>query len=748
MKVIVNVPVTSFHLTLTELKDILLDLILALQSLPASRLLPSNSGNKILLSDLLRLNSAVISDDFDIERFLPLLNAIFRIQPDEVIWEKVYAIVTESTPPPRPLPFHVQTPHRRNTSSFANSSEHRKYVDDVLKEELGPLYVGIPGLYEAFFRGVEGLEEASAAVFKKCKEGDNPLYAEGGWRDWPEGAKERGVLKWFDKLIISFLDFAKEHGFVPKARRRLVEHTQQPLQGSTADRKLDIGFVDDLIAGESSQCHWSHILVPGELKSNPNTDIASKAWFDLGKYVREVFAAQDSRRFVLGFTLCGSIMRLWEYDRVGGIASLPFDINKDGLQFTSAMLGFLWMNEEQLGFDPTILTSDGKRYIEVVRNDQTERLILDELIKRARCVAGRATTCWKAHREGDTSKTPLVIKDSWQYPEREEEGILLREAVGKRVVNVARYYHHGTVRVGGQDDDIFNIRKGLDITKATNYKPEGLMMPPRLAGVQGSTRKGRSSSRKRSSSCSAPLPPGKRPCSTSPTKRPIKQNRVHRRVITSDYGKPLYKASSRAAMLAALEGCIKGYESSYMRAGIIQCDVSTGNLMMNEEDDNPSWPAFLIDFDLAIKEQREGPSGARGKTGTRAFMAIGVLLGEIHSFRHDLESFFWVLFWMCIYYEGPNEERKPIPRFEKWNYVDTEELAELKKGCVAHEGDFIKTAEEYFTPYYQSLKPWVNRLRKVVFPNGGRQEKDDLELYSRIKMILQQAQKDPKVLAE
>ena len=51
---------------------------------------------------------------------------------------------------------------------------------------------------------------------------------------------------------------------------------------------------------------------------------------------------------------------------------------------------------------------------------------------------------------------------------------------------------------------------------------------------------------------------------------------------------------------------------------------------MNEEDDNPSWPAFLIDFDLAIKEQREGPSGARGKTGTRAFMAIGVLLGEIH----------------------------------------------------------------------------------------------------------------------
>jgi len=354
-------------------------------------------------------------------------------------------------------------------------------------------------------------------------------------------------------------------------------------------------------------------------------------------------------------------MRLWEYDRVGGVASSPFDINKDGLQFTSAMLGFLWMNEEQLGFDPTILISDGKRYIKVVRNDQTERLILDELIKRAPCVAGRATTCWKAHREGDTSKTPFVIKDSWQYPEREEEGKLLREAMGKEVVNVARYYHHETVYVGGRDDDIYNIRKGLDITRATNYKPEGLMMPPRPARVQISTRKGRSSSRKRSSSC-AELPPSKRTCSSSPNKLSM-QNRVHRRVITCDYGKALYKASSRAAMLAALEGVIEGYESLHTQAGILQCDVSIGNLLMNEEDDNPSRKSFLIDLDLAIKEKREGPSGARGKTGTRAFIAIGVLLGEKHSFRHNLESFFWVLFWICVHYNGLGKDIGPT-KFE------------------------------------------------------------------------------------
>jgi hypothetical protein len=64
----------------------------------------------------------------------------------------------------------------------------------------------------------------------------------------------------------------------------------------------------------------------------------------------------------------------------------------------------------------------------ITRNGKPERLVIDGLMKRHSSVAGRATTCWKAHREGDKSKQILVVKDSWQYPEREEEGELLREA--------------------------------------------------------------------------------------------------------------------------------------------------------------------------------------------------------------------------------------------------------------------------------------------------------------------------------
>jgi hypothetical protein len=67
---------------------------------------------------------------------------------------------------------------------------------------------------------------------------------------------------------------------------------------------------------------------------------------------------------------------------------------------------------------------------------------------------------------------------------------------------------------------------------------------------------------------------------------------------------------------------------------------------------------------------------------------------------------------------------------------------------VSHEGDFVRASGDNFTPYYQPLIPWVNRLRKVVSPNGGRWEKEDAGLYTTMKKILHEAKEDPDVLAD
>jgi Fungal protein kinase len=53
----------------------------------------------------------------------------------------------------------------------------------------------------------------------------------------------------------------------------------------------------------------------------------------------------------------------------------------------------------------------------------------------------------------------------------------------------------------------------------------------------------------------------KRACMSSPHKQggsQTKLNRVRRRVVLRDYGKSIHKASSRVAMLTALEGYITG----------------------------------------------------------------------------------------------------------------------------------------------------------------------------------------------
>ena len=203
----------------------------------------------------------------------------------------------------------------------------------------------------------------------------------------------------------------------------------------------------------------------------------------------------------------------------------------------------------------------------ITKEGKTERLVIVDVIKRHHSIIGRGTICWKAYHEGDESKQLLVVKDSWQYPERDEEGEYLLEAINSEVVNVARYYHHETVCVSGRDDVIVdNVRKGLDIGGAENaYKIMAKMRKEEDKKQQGDLHRSiaklmiqhKAQSKDANTSLSLRMPA----VSTTPQEEeadPPRRDRVHRRVILHDYGQPLYEASSRVAMLAALEGAITG----------------------------------------------------------------------------------------------------------------------------------------------------------------------------------------------
>lgn len=156
--------------------------------------------------------------------------------------------------------------------------------------------------------------------------------------------------------------------------------------------------------------------------------------------------------------------------------------------------------------------------------------------------------------------------------------------------------------------------------------------------------------------------------------------------------------------------------------------------MLNTAEDD----GFLIDLDLAIKIDRENASGAPSKTGTKVFMAIGALYNEVHNFMHDLESFFWVLFWICVHWNGPGRSRSKT-KYDSWNYEPTQKLAEIKKGKVDEEEKFTEEVEKEITAQCKPLIPSIQELWEAVFPGGKRWLREDRQLYSRMKSVLQRA---------
>lgn len=228
------------------------------QYLPTADLLPSTTGRCTLRIDLLRLEISLLeSDDWDLDGLKPLLkDALAEDLDDALIWRRIYDAVNEFAPPSPPTASSSpqQTPWLRNSSSFASDLEYRQYLDNVLNEELGPIHVDIPRVRETFFGGVAGLEAASKAVFSKCMEGSDPLFAE-GWAGWPADANPNDVLSWLAALTekLAGLGAVENPNSTVRLRRPLARPHRQ-IQGSTAERKLDIGFVDNPRAGRDSKC--------------------------------------------------------------------------------------------------------------------------------------------------------------------------------------------------------------------------------------------------------------------------------------------------------------------------------------------------------------------------------------------------------------------------------------------------------------------------------------------------------------
>lgn len=138
---------------------------------------------------------------------------------------------------------------------------------------------------------------------------------------------------------------------------------------------------------------------------------------------------------------------------------------------------------------------------------------------------------------------------------------------------------------------------------------------------------------------------------------------------------------------------------------------------------------MLIDLDLAIVDGER--TSARHMTGTIEFMAIDVLCGLEHTYKHDLESFLYVLLWICGRRAWEKEFRcsirnQPKKRiFQNWYGDCAIVAARSKKGDM--DVNWFELVLLQFVPAFDCIKPLCKKVRTLLFP-PTEAKPDDQEL--------------------
>lgn len=104
-------------------------------------------------------------------------------------------------------------------------------------------------------------------------------------------------------------------------------------------------------------------------------------------------------------------------------------------------------------------------------------------------------------------------------------------------------------------------------------------------------------------------------------------------------------------------------------------------------------------------ERRARPD--KGVYGDRA------LWGDEYLNVHDKESFFWLLFWVGVHWNGPDREPSGS-EYDCWNTKRTRELAREKAGTVGEKKLFTEDVEGVFTAHTRPRRREARQHGRVV----------------------------------
>ena len=744
-------------------------LLVTLMDHEAALDLQSKTRSGDVATELFKLRKRVRNGDFDYKYYRTLSRLVIKQAPDIDIWDAVFdLIITVSRiTPPTSIPVSSDgTPITKSSSSFQDSEQTRRIIESAMFYEIKRCtYRDVDGFFEKYFEEPRWSRK-SKAIYKAM----NKQYRDGRWTDFPDPPDEDAVWDWLSRFQDRHLS----------GSRGILYTTESisDLTGGEAQRQLDL-FVKRRGIETSRKHDWKDVRVIGELKQSKWP--LKKILLQLATYIRDAFTAQPTRRFIHGFFLHGTIMELWVFDRSGPYSSGEFDIHEEPEKFIRAIAGYAMMDDEELGLDTYTELDDTGRFITISRDatGKENRMQLDKApFVKQRAVVCRGTTCFRSSDQAN------VVKFSWTSDKRPLEADHLRLAREKGVEGIAKLIGHQRItsiselRSGLTFPSPHRFRDGTPST-STSFSPTqlGLSFGPmqnlsisktsskrkRPGDERSSQKKSRSDGQKSkiSQQYEAAQKPDEPAVSLCESDNGKYSNRIFGCLAIAPAGQALSEFTQRPQspdsvpsaireLLTALRDSIKAHRSLYLKGNVLHRDISENNIIITYPNKTGGIIGMLIDLDLA-KVLGSGRSGARHQTGTMEFMAIEVLLGIDHTYRHDLESFFYVLIWLCARRGwnlcGNPKGRPTDSRLKRWYLGTFDEIADAKEHHMGVSG-FEKILME-FPQAFDHVKPLCKKIRGMLFPYEEERlftgtKKDPEELYGPILKAFEDATEDSK----
>ncbi|KAI1127396.1 serine/threonine-protein kinase Sgk2 [Nemania abortiva] len=681
--------------------------------------LASRAGQECLNHDLVLVRKRIASHSLEYRHLRPLSLSLINEAPDVDVWTAVINLI------PEVLGSSVSPQDLEDTQS---------YIEALVANEIRYCtYRAVEGFHEKYFASRTWNTRA-----RRVWESVKSHYSDKRWAQLPDGATGDELGQWWLSMQSDLL--ANEQA----AYYRSTSNSGRNGLGASSHFGL---VVKRRRKGEEADCkthNWKHVLAVGELKKTKNNSEA--LWLHLGSVVRNVFIAQPARLFVHAFTLTGATIETWVFDRSGPYSGAAFDIHEQPEKSMQVMCGYLMMSNEELGLDTFTERRDDGLHVKIPTEahgtKQMREFGLDaNPMAFQRGIVSRGTSCFFAKAKGSFG-CDSVVKFSWTSGTRPPEADLLRKANERGVKGLAKVvgYHE-------EITSISELRKGLkfstpytlrSVSSDTDESSSSSQLPT-LSPLRQSTSPSNGAYRqikRKSIDEITHLPKRRRrgsqvvevdsegngdtysfqepqgPSLSSRVKpQETYKNRVLRVLAVSPTGRSIRQFRSGVELLQSLRDAICAHRSLYLDGRILHRDISENNIIITDPAKADGFRGMLIDLDLA-EEEGEGASDARHMAGTLEFMAIEVLLGASHTYRHDLESFFYVLIWLCARRGWDNPPHKSmLARWSRGSYV---EIAQGKRGDMDAGG--LEVILREFPPKFEFIKPLCRELRDILFP--------------------------------